>query len=28
MIEAPHYLIVLSEDKEHYIENTGYILKM
>jgi len=27
MIEAPHYLIVLSEDKDHYIENTGYIFE-
>jgi len=25
MIEAPHYLIVLSEEKDYYIENTGYI---
>lgn len=24
MIEAPHYLIFLSEEKDHYIENTGY----
>lgn len=24
MIEAPHYLIVLSEEKDHYIENAGY----
>src|SRR6056297_2763451 len=24
MIEAPHYLIMLSENKEHYIENAGY----
>ncbi|HOK48886.1 MAG TPA: nitroreductase family protein [Sedimentibacter sp.] len=24
MIEAPHYLIFLSEEKEHYIENAGY----
>lgn len=27
MIEAPHYLIFLSEDKEHYIENTGYTVQ-
>lgn len=25
MIEAPHYLIFLSEEKDHYIENTGYV---
>lgn len=24
MIEAPHYLIFLSEDKKHYLENVGY----
>lgn len=24
MIEAPHYLIFLSEEKEHYLENAGY----
>ncbi len=24
MIEAPHYLIFLSEDKDHYLENAGY----
>ena len=24
MIEAPHYLIFLSEEKDHYIENAGY----
>lgn len=24
MIEAPHYLIFLSEEKEHYLENVGY----
>lgn len=24
MIEAPHYMIFLSEEKDHYIENTGY----
>lgn len=24
MIEAPHYLIVLSEENEHYLENAGY----
>jgi len=24
MLEAPHYLIFLSEDKEHYLENIGY----
>lgn len=24
MIEAPHYLIFLSEEKDYYIENTGY----
>ncbi len=27
MIEAPHYLLFLSEDKEHYIENTGYAVQ-
>jgi nitroreductase len=27
MIEAPHYLIVLSDEKDHYIENTGYIFE-
>jgi len=27
MIEAPHYLIVLSEDKDYNIENTGYIFE-
>ncbi|MDO5147297.1 MAG: nitroreductase family protein [Eubacteriales bacterium] len=25
LIEAPHYVIVLSEQKEHYIENAGYV---
>ncbi len=24
MLDAPHYLIFLSEKKDHYIENTGY----
>jgi hypothetical protein len=24
MIEAPHYMIFMSEEKDHYIENTGY----
>ncbi|MEL7648554.1 MAG: nitroreductase family protein [Sedimentibacter sp.] len=24
MLEAPHYLIFLSEEKDHFIENTGY----
>lgn len=24
MLDAPHYLIFLSEEKDHYIENTGY----
>ena len=24
MLDAPHYLIFLSEEKEYYIENTGY----
>ncbi len=24
MIEAPHYMIFLSEEKDYYIENTGY----
>jgi len=24
MIEAPHYMVLLSEEKDHYIENTGY----
>lgn len=24
MLDAPHYLIFLSEEREHYIENTGY----
>lgn len=24
MLEAPHYIVFLSEEKEHYIENTGY----
>lgn len=24
MIEAPHYLLFLSQEKEHYIENVGY----
>jgi nitroreductase len=27
MIEAPHYLIFLSEDKEHYLENIGYAVE-
>lgn len=27
MIEAPHYLIFLSEDKKNYIENTGYTVQ-
>lgn len=25
MIEAPHYIVILSEEKKDYIENTGYI---
>lgn len=25
MIEAPHYIIILSDKKDNYIENTGYI---
>lgn len=25
MIEAPHYMVFLSEEKDHYIENTGYV---
>lgn len=25
MIEAPHYLIILSDKEEYYIENTGYL---
>jgi hypothetical protein len=25
MIEAPHYIVILSEEKEYFIENTGYI---
>lgn len=25
MLEAPHYLIVVSDEKDFYIENTGYI---
>jgi nitroreductase len=25
MIEAPHYFIILSDEKEHYIENAGYV---
>ncbi len=25
MIEAPHYLIMLSQNREHYIENAGYL---
>lgn len=25
MIEAPNYLVFLSEEKDHYIENVGYI---
>lgn len=25
MIDAPHYLIVLSDEKEYYIQNTGYV---
>ncbi len=24
MLDAPHYLIFLSEERDHYIENTGY----
>ena len=27
MLDAPHYLILLSEEKEHYIENTGYAVE-
>lgn len=27
MIDAPHYLIFLSEEKNHYIENTGYMVQ-
>jgi nitroreductase len=25
MLDAPHYLIFLSEESDHYIENTGYV---
>lgn len=25
LIDAPHYAILLSEKKEHYIENAGYV---
>lgn len=25
MIEAPHYILILSETKQHHIENAGYI---
>src|SRR5690554_3318864 len=25
MLEAPHYIIILSEEKEYYLENTGYV---
>lgn len=25
MLEAPHYIIILSDKKDNYIENTGYI---
>lgn len=25
MLEAPHYIVILSEEKDYYIENTGYI---
>jgi nitroreductase len=25
MLEAPHYILILSEEKDCYIENTGYI---
>lgn len=25
MIEAPHYLIILSDKNEYYVENTGYL---
>ena len=25
MIDAPHYILILSEKKPHYIENAGYI---
>ncbi len=25
MIDAPHYILILSENKPHYIENAGYI---
>jgi len=25
MIDAPHYILILSEKKTHYIENAGYI---
>ena len=27
MIEAPHYIIILSEEKKYYIENTGYAVQ-
>lgn len=25
MLEAPHYIVILSEEKDYFIENTGYI---
>lgn len=25
MIKAPHYIFILSDEKEHYVENAGYI---
>jgi len=25
MIKAPHYIVILSDEKDYYIENTGYI---
>src|SRR5699024_8003455 len=25
MINAPHYVILLSEKKDHYMENAGYV---
>lgn len=27
MLEAPHYIIILSDEKQNYIENTGYVVE-
>ncbi|MDF2677676.1 MAG: nitroreductase-family protein, partial [Bacillota bacterium] len=27
MLEAPHYMIILSDEKQNYIENAGYVVE-